>query len=83
MRVFGTEGRGRRWVRYVVAASLPVALAVALAAEIPRAQAQGRVIHMAAVEMNTSKLHRTPPAGGRSPPTSGRQGRSWYSRERR
>src|SRR5712691_13078205 len=51
MRVFGTEGRGRRWVRYVVAASLPVAVAVAAAAEIPRAQAQGRVIHMAAVEM--------------------------------
>lgn len=51
MHVFGTERGGRRWGRYVVATSLPVALAVALAVEIPRAQAQGRVIHMAAVEM--------------------------------
>jgi hypothetical protein len=61
MRVFGTKGRGPRWVRYVVAASLPVALAVALAAEIPRAQAQGRVIHMAAVEVKGAPRRRRSP----------------------
>ncbi len=51
MRALGTEVRNRRWTRLVLAASFPVALTVALAAEMPWAQARGRVIHMAAVEM--------------------------------
>ena len=51
MRAFGTEVRGRRWARWVPAASFPAALTVALAAEMPWAQARGRVIYMAAVEM--------------------------------
>src|SRR5260370_408817 len=51
MRVIGTEVRRRRWTRWVLATSFPVALTVALAAEMPWAQARGREIYMAAVEM--------------------------------
>lgn len=51
MDTFKSKGVKRRCVSYVVVTIFPLALAVALAVEIPWAQAQGRVIYMAAVEM--------------------------------
>jgi plastocyanin len=52
MNTVMTEVRMRRWMRYAIASTVAMALALGLVwAAIPYAQTQGRVIYMAAVEM--------------------------------
>ncbi len=52
MRCVKTAGKGRHWIRNVAAFGLAVPLVVlGVGTEIPWAQAPGRVIYMAAVEM--------------------------------
>ncbi len=52
MGAVGRRGRRRRWVRWGTVVATAVALGLMLAgSEIPWAQAPGRVIYMAAVEM--------------------------------